>query len=61
MNYVTYLDANVYRNVSHLLSIRTHIKDTDKNSYLQYNSYYTQQLSNNLPCNQFLRIKRNST
>lgn len=36
---------------------KTHVKKTDKNSYLHYVSYHTKQLRENLAYNQFLYIE----
>lgn len=58
---ISFLDMTITTDPLGKLSFKTFHKPTDKNSYLNYRFFHSQQLRNNIPYGQVLCLKRNST
>uniref|UniRef100_A0A803SUQ2 Reverse transcriptase domain-containing protein n=1 Tax=Anolis carolinensis TaxID=28377 RepID=A0A803SUQ2_ANOCA len=59
-NKINFLDVCVFRK-SNRLYVKNYTKPTDRNSLLHFNSFHHHSLKSNLPYNQLLRLKRNTS
>ena len=57
-NEIDFLDTTVTINNDLTISTKLYVKATDRNAYLQYNSYHSKSMKENIPYGQALRVKK---